>query len=67
MSEMVLTRNGERVDRRDITQVDIEVQPLRVEVVRFAVAVFVHLAHDGDGELVVINIVIGVHFDDARG
>ena len=36
-----------RGDRRDNTQGDLEAQPLRVDVVRFAVVVVVHLAHDG--------------------
>ena len=36
-----------RVDCRDNTQVDLEVQPLRVDVVRFAVVVVVHLANVG--------------------
>ena len=36
-----------RVDRRDNTQADLDVQPLRVEVVRFDVVVIVHLADDG--------------------
>ena len=34
-------------DRRHNTHVDIEVQPLRVGVVRFDVVVIVHLVHDG--------------------
>ena len=36
-----------RVDRRDNTHVDLEVQPLRVDVVRFDVVVIVHLVDDG--------------------
>ena len=43
------------VDRRDKAQVDIDVQLLRVEVVRLAVVVVVHLAHDEDGVVTVLT------------
>ena len=36
-----------RADRRDNTLVDLDVQPLCVDVVRFDEVVVVHLAHDG--------------------
>ena len=36
-----------RDDRQDNTLVDLGVQPLRVEVVRFAEEVIVHFAHEG--------------------
>ena len=47
-----------RVDRRDNTQVDIEVQPLRVDVVSFAVVGVVHLAHDEDVVTVINNVIV---------
>ena len=54
-----------RADRRDNTQVDIEVQ-LRVEVVRFAEVVVVHLADDGNGEVMVLNNAIVDQPDEAK-
>ena len=47
-----------RVDRRDNTQVDLEVQPLRVDVVSFAVVGVVHLAHDEDVVTVINNVIV---------
>ena len=55
-----------RVDRRDNTQGDLEAQPLRVDVVRFAVVVVVHLADDGGGVVVVVNNVIVVQPDESK-
>ena len=55
-----------RVDRRDNTQVDLEVLPLCVDVVQFAVVVVVHLAYDGDGVVSVLNNVIVVQPDEAK-
>ena len=51
-----------RGDRRENTQVGIEVQ-LRVEVVRFAEVVVVDLKHDGDGGVTIFNVI--VQQDDA--
>ena len=45
-------------DRRDNTQVDLEVQPLRVDVVRFAEVGVVHLAHDEDVVTVINNVIV---------
>ena len=55
-----------RVDRRDNTQVDLEVQPLRVEVVRFSVVVIVHLADDGDGVVTIPNNGTVVQPDETK-
>ena len=55
-----------QVDRHDNTQVDLEIQPLRVDVVRFAVVVVVHLADDGGGEVTVLNKFVVVQPDDAK-
>ena len=44
-----------RGDRRDNTQVVLEERPLRVEVVRFAEVVVVHLACDGSGVVMELN------------
>ena len=54
------------VDRRDNTQGDIYAQPLCVDVVRFAVLVIVHLVHDGDGVVTVLNNGIVVQQDEAK-
>ena len=54
-----------RVDRRDDTQVCIEVQRLRVDVVRFAVVVVARLAHGG-GVVSFINTVIVIRPDEAE-
>ena len=55
-----------RVDRRDNTQVDLEVQPLRVDVVRFSVEVIVHLPHDGGGVVADLNNGIVGQPDEAK-
>ena len=54
------------VDRHDITLVDLEVQPLRVDVVRFAEAVVIHLEHDGGGCVTVHNNDIVVQPEEAK-
>ena len=54
-----------RVDRRDNTRVDLEVQALRVDVVRLDEVVIIRLAHDG-GVVTVLNIDIVVQPDDAK-
>ena len=54
------------VDRHDITLVDLDVQPLCVEVVRFAEAVVVHLEHDGDGVVIVLKNAIVIQRDEAK-
>ena len=54
------------VDRRYKTQIDLDAQPLRVEVVRFAEIVLVHLEDDGGGVVAVVNNVIVVGFDEAK-
>ena len=54
------------VDRRDNTQVDIGVQPRRVDVVGFAVLVIVHLAHVGYGGVTALNNIIVVQPDEAK-
>ena len=53
------------VDRRDNTHVDNEVQPLRVDVVRFAVVVIVHLADEGGG-VTFLNNGIVAQLDEAK-
>ena len=53
-------------DRRDNTHVDLEVQPLCVDVVRFAVVVVAHLEHDGGGVVSFINTVIVVKQDETK-
>ena len=55
-----------RVDSRDNTQVGLGVQPLCVEVVRFAEIVLVHLEDDGGGVVAVVNNVTVVGFDEAK-
>ena len=55
-----------RAYHRDNTQVGIEVQPLRVDVVRYAVAVVVHHADDGDGIVTVLNSGIVVQPGEAK-
>ena len=54
------------VDRRDKTQVDLEVQPLCVEVVRFSVVVIVHLADDGGGVVTIPNNGTVVQPDETK-
>ena len=54
------------VDRRDNTQVGLDVQPLRVDVVRFAVVVIINLAYDGGCVVSVLNNVIVVQPDEAK-
>ena len=54
------------VDRRDNTQVDIEVQSFSVEVVRFDDVVIVHFAHGRSGEVTALNNVIVVEPDEAK-
>lgn len=52
--------------RRVFTMVDLDVQPLRVEVVRYAETVVVCLAHDGGGIFSLLNNVIVVQSDEAK-
>ena len=55
-----------RVDHRDDSQVDLDAQPPRVDVVRFAVVVIVHPVHDGDGIVTVLNNTIVVQLGEAK-
>ena len=55
-----------RGKRPDYKQINLGVQLLRVDVVRFAVIVIVHLAHDGDGIVMVLNHTIVVQLDEAK-
>ena len=54
-----------RGDRRDNTRVDLGVQPLSVDVVRFTDAVVVHIGYDGV-EVTVHNNIIVVPTDEAK-
>ena len=55
-----------RVDRRDNTQVDVDVQPLHVDVVRLAVVVVVRLVHGGGGVVTFLKNVIVRQLDEAK-
>ena len=55
-----------RGDGRDNTQVDVELQSLPVDVVRFAEVVVVHLPHDGSRVVKVLSNVVVVQPDQAK-
>ena len=55
-----------RVERRDNTQVGIDVQPLDVDVIRFAVVVIVQLEDDGGCVVTVLNNGIVVQPEEAK-